>query len=246
MSDRWIRQFHEAPEARTVLLCLPHAGGSAGFYHPVSRALAPAVRVLAVQYPGRQDRIAEPPVGDVAELADRILAELPAAGVDGSDGGRLVLFGHSIGATVGFELARRLERGGGPRPDVLLVSNRRAPSLPTGSAVHTYDDAGLVAELRRADGTEPALLAHEELLRLALPALRADYRAVETYPPTTARLRCPIRALLADRDRMTSKEQALAWRDHTAADFDLTILPGNHFYSGDWTPDLLAAITAHL
>ncbi|MET9915272.1 thioesterase, partial [Streptomyces sp. NPDC006476] len=43
--NAWIRRFHPAPEARTRLLCLPHAGGSASFYFPLSAALSPAVEV---------------------------------------------------------------------------------------------------------------------------------------------------------------------------------------------------------
>ncbi|MEY9893890.1 surfactin synthase thioesterase subunit [Catenulispora sp. MAP12-49] len=58
--DLWIRRYHPSPDAPVRLLCLPHAGGSASFFRAVSQALAPKVEVLAVQYPGRQDRRGEP------------------------------------------------------------------------------------------------------------------------------------------------------------------------------------------
>lgn len=106
----WIRRYHPAPEAAERLVCFPHAGGSASFYLPVSTALSPAVDVLGVQYPGRQDRRHEPGVTSVADLADSITRAL----ADWGDR-PLTFFGHSMGAVVAFEVARRMEgAGGGP------------------------------------------------------------------------------------------------------------------------------------
>src|SRR5947207_7750544 len=97
----WIRRFHPAPPGTPRLVCLPHAGGSASFYFPVSRALSPAVDVLAVQYPGRQDRRHERCVDNIPELAAQVLAVLRPWLT-----GPTALFGHSMGASLAFELAR--------------------------------------------------------------------------------------------------------------------------------------------
>ncbi|BFO16870.1 hypothetical protein SHKM778_32580 [Streptomyces sp. KM77-8] len=102
-------------------MCLPHAGGSASYFFPVSRRLSSVADVLVVQYPGRQDRRREPCLGSVADLADALAGELLPL-----RGGPLVLFGHSLGATVAFEVARRLEAEGAP-PLALFASGRRAP-----------------------------------------------------------------------------------------------------------------------
>jgi pyochelin biosynthesis protein PchC len=101
MSGSWLRGFHPAPPGAPRLVCLPFAGGSASFFHPLSAAL-PDVEVLAAQYPGRQDRLSEPPVADLGAMADAVAAEQPA------DSARTVLFGHSVGALVAYEVARRL------------------------------------------------------------------------------------------------------------------------------------------
>ena len=246
----WLRAFHAAPDARTTLICLPHAGGPASFYYQLSRLLAPRVEVLCAQYPGRQDRLAEPPARTLADLLDAIVGELPDL-----DDRHLALFGHSMGATVAFELALRLEhqsgRAAGPSgataaPAVVFVSNRRAPSLPTTSLIHTYADERLAAVLSRLGGTEDAVLADRELLRGVLPAVRADYRIIETYGPSSERLRCPIVALRGQDDPVTSHDQATAWREHTAGPFELLTFPGGHFYAAHWDPGLVRAIEARL
>src|SRR5262245_49047252 len=97
-TDLWIRRYHPRPAARVRLVCLPHAGGAASYFFPVSRALTTDIEVLAVQYPGRQDRRAEPFVRTIDELADAVTAVLAST----VHNGPLALFGHSMGAVLGF------------------------------------------------------------------------------------------------------------------------------------------------
>ncbi|WP_158891489.1 thioesterase II family protein [Amycolatopsis anabasis] len=222
---RWVRRFHPAPDAGIRLVCLPHAGGSASFFFPASRSLAPMVDVAAIQYPGRQDRRSEPGIDDLHELADQVfhavrpLAELP-----------LALFGHSMGATISFEVARRLEADG-VVPAALFASGRRAPSRHRKEWVHLRDDDELLAEITALSGTESLLLGDEDVLRMILPAIRNDYRAAETYRYRPGpKLSCPIFAFIGDSDPKSTIEEARAWGEHTTGRFDLQVFSGGHFY----------------
>ncbi|MCZ0208569.1 thioesterase II family protein [Streptomyces achromogenes] len=222
----WIRRYHPRPDAAARLVCLPHAGGSATFYHPVSANMPESVDVLAVQYPGRQDRRQEPCAETIQELADRLTPVL----LPWTDR-PLVLFGHSMGATLGFEVARRLERDHGVVARALVVSARRAPSCPRDESVHLRDDDGLIEEMRLLSGTDSAILDDIELIRMALPAIRADYRAAETYVYEPGpNLRCPVVALVGDDDPKVTVEEARAWSRHTDAPFECRVFSGGHFY----------------
>ncbi|GLY29444.1 alpha/beta fold hydrolase [Kineosporia sp. NBRC 101731] len=228
--DVWCRRFRTASAKVPVvarLVCLPHAGGSASFYLPLTRALAPAgIDVLAVQYPGRQDRSSEVPVRDLGVLADRVAEAVGALPGEVP----LSLFGHSMGSAVGFEVARRLSNTG-RGPARLFVSGRRAPSVFGGGTVHRRDDAGLLAEIRSLDGTAALVLQDEELMRLALPALRADYEAIELYrasPQDT--VDCPVTVLTGDADPRTPLEEVAGWATHTTATCEVQVFPGGHFY----------------
>src|SRR5436305_687475 len=97
-TSAWIRRYHPAPAAAVRLVCFPHAGGSASYFHPVSARFSPGVDVEALQYPGRQDRRAEPCVTDLNELADVVTTEIRAL-----DPLPTVYFGHSMGAALAFE-----------------------------------------------------------------------------------------------------------------------------------------------
>jgi pyochelin biosynthesis protein PchC len=225
-TDTWLRRYEPTGKASVSLVCFPHAGGSASFFVGMSRALAPTVDVVAVQYPGRQDRIREPVLDSIAVLADEIYGQLR-----GADLRQLAFFGHSMGATVAFEVARRLEAARGDAAIRLFASGRRAPSITAGSHIHSLGDDEFIAELSRLGGNDLPFTDDDEILRLALPALRTDYKAVETYPYTPdVRLSCPITAFVGDHDPVTSVEQASAWRHHTRDHFDLCVFPGGHFY----------------
>ncbi|KOX11123.1 MULTISPECIES: thioesterase II family protein [unclassified Streptomyces] len=237
----WLRSFHQPAPGAPRLLCLPHAGGSAGFYHPFSKALSPAVDVLAVQYPGRQDRLSEPPVDSVRELARGVFRAL-----DERDDTPVALFGHSMGAMVGFELARLLADAGRP-PAVFFVSGRRGPSVERDESVHLGDDARLIEEVVKLDGTHAAVLQDEELLQMILPALRADYRAVETYRRTPGpRLGFPFVALTGDEDPRVTPEEARTWSQETDGPFELHVYPGGHFYLVAQQQAVLSRIEATL
>lgn len=225
MTDAWLRcrTPRHSPSAR--LICLPHAGGTAGPYAAWGAGFPDDMELSAVQYPGREDRLGEPPADDLETLVTGLCAALlPLAERP------LVLFGHSFGAVVAYEAARRLTAWG-RAPDHLVVSGRRAPSLPARGDMHTRPDDDLVAELVRLGGTRGDLLADPAVRDVYLPAVRADFKLAETYhrsacPP----LGCPVTAVMGETDTEVDEAQARAWAVHTTGPFELRAFPGGHFY----------------
>ncbi|MDH6705983.1 surfactin synthase thioesterase subunit [Kitasatospora sp. MAA19] len=238
----WIRQYHQPTGAGPTLLCLPHAGGSATAYVGLSKALSATAEVLVVQYPGRQDRIADRPVDDIRELARRI-----ADALDPWLDRRPVLFGHSMGSVVAYEVALELQARTGQGAAGLIASGRAAPSVRQDRGVHLRDDAGLTDELAELSGTATALLTNHELMAAVLPALRSDFRAVETYQGAPgARVDCPISAYGGAADPHVSREDLLKWRDHTTGGFSARWFPGGHFYLQPQQSAVAAAVAQDL
>ncbi|HET9172184.1 MAG TPA: alpha/beta fold hydrolase [Actinospica sp.] len=221
--DLWLLRFHPCAEPAARLVCLPHAGGSASYYFPLSRTLSPEVEVLAVQYPGRQNRLREGYAASIDELVDGVHGALEP--IARSSDVPLAFFGHSMGAVVAFELARRLP------PLHLFVSGRRAPACLRDERQHTLDDAGLLRVLAENGGTHRSVLDNPELRALFLPTIRNDYRLTESYRYTPGPpLGCPITVLTGDADPAVTLDEATAWRGHTSADFDCRVYSGGHFY----------------
>jgi surfactin synthase thioesterase subunit len=236
----WCRRYRPSRSATARLVCLPHAGGSASFFLPVAAALGADVDVIAVQYPGRQDRRTEQPLTDVHALADRIhgiLLRQPPLPV--------TFFGHSLGAIVAFETIRRLDAGG-RTPVHLFASGRRAPSTYREESVHLRDDDGIIAEARALNGTAASLLGNVELMRAVLPALRADFQAAGTYrcaPGVT--IGCSVVVLTGDSDPRTTVAEASAWAGHTTGTCTTHVFSGGHFFLTDHATEITGLLREH-
>ncbi|MGQ4618513.1 alpha/beta fold hydrolase [Nocardia sp. R7R-8] len=243
--SRWLRTLRSDVVVRHHLLCFPPGGGSATAYRDLAQRFGPGVAVFAVQYPGRQDRLGEDLITDLVVLADRIAREVLAHG----EVAPLSLFGHSMGATVAFETARRLERAG-QRVTTLFVSGRPAPTFEETQRLHLASDDALIDELVRlaSDPAAPRMLRAEPgLAELVLPAVRADYRAVETYRYQPGEpLHADIAALVSTEDPTMRPEQADEWRAHTSGGFDRATFPGGHFYLDEHHARVAGFVERHL
>ena len=204
-----------------------------------SDALPADVEVCPVQLPGRSTRSMERPF---TELPPLIL--LLAQALSPLLNKPFAFYGHSLGALVGFELARQLRRQYGVSPARLFFSASSAPQIPhRGRYIHTLPAEELLAELRRLNGTPREVLEHEELMAIMLPLLRADFAMRETYVYSTEPpLNCPISIFGGLQDRIVNHSDLEAWREQTTASFSLRMLPGDHFFLNTTKPLLLQMI----
>jgi pyochelin biosynthetic protein PchC len=222
------------------VVLFPHGGGSASYYRSWTVAAPWDVEFASVQYPGREDRFAEPVPADMAGLVDVVAAGLR------HDGPPLpaVLFGHSMGAVVAYEIGRRLTAAG-ESPAALIVSGHPAPHLARPGQVHLGSDEALIEELRRTEATNLDLLDDVTVMRAYLPVIRSDYRLSETYRPLPgARLRAPVTVLHGERDPEVTAAEADGWRESTDGACDRRVFPGGHFYLDDHRDTVVGLLIA--
>jgi medium-chain acyl-[acyl-carrier-protein] hydrolase len=155
------------------------------------------------------------------------------------------VFGHSLGAWVGFELARVLRRRYQVSPVRLFVSARRAPHLPNPLLpMHHLPEAQFIQELDRRYNAIPAVIRNDRrMLDLYLPIIRADLAVLETYGwADDDPLDCPISVFGGLQDTGVSRETLEAWRMHTARQFELTMFAGDHFFHQSARASMVQAI----
>lgn len=240
----WLRQFHrnhrtEAP----TLVVFPHAGSGASAYREFARDLSRHFAVSVCQYPGRQDRVGEPAATTLPELARGAWREYQ----DGATGGELTVFGHSMGAFVAFEFVRLAEAAGVP-VRLLCPSASVAPSAADQLPPHPTDDKALLAHLAVLDGTGDQVMANEQLMRLALPVVRADYRAFDSYTcDDDVRVQAKVHVIGGSDDPFVSPGDLFGWQRHAESELAVTLFDGGHFhihYHGADIAELLAPVGA--
>jgi medium-chain acyl-[acyl-carrier-protein] hydrolase len=225
--DRWVVRISSGSEPRVRLFCFPYAGGGTVTYRSWGRLLTPNVEVFAMQLPGREQRLSEPPIHSSGEMTN-LLVEVLQHFVDIP----FALFGHSMGAVLAYETARRLLTETGRQPYRLFVSGHRAPHLPyPRRPSHGLPDAEFIAEVRALNGSAPEVFEHAELLEILLPMMRADFELSETYTELPGPLlSCPLIAFGGDADASVPRAEVEAWRNVTSGRFRPVVLPGNHFF----------------
>jgi medium-chain acyl-[acyl-carrier-protein] hydrolase len=242
-----LRTLSPPPAARptTRLLCLPYAGGSPSVFARWPAALPPDVVVQSVLLPGREALVLAAPVTTVERYVEELELVLGRVGQDLP----LVVFGHSLGALVGYELTWRRWRAGRPLPKQLVLSGHGAAWIPSRRPPVAHLPAPeFLAAIAELGGIPAELLSDQELMALLLPGLRADVRMSEEYlPPLRAALPVPILALTGDLDPDVTPDDTAAWAAATSAGFELRVLPGGHFFLHDARAevlDLLAGVLA--
>jgi len=233
--DSWIAFRKPNPQARLRLFCFPYAGTGALIFRTWPDGLPAEVEVCPVEFPGRGTRLMETPFTQLSPLVEA-LAQALVPVLDKP----FAFFGHSLGALVGFELARQLRRQSGVQPVRLFVSADRAPQIPhRDRPIHALPEGEFLVELRRLNGSPGKVLEDMELMQIMLPILRADFAVYETYVyATEPPLDCPISVFGGLQDHRVSRGDLEAWCDQTSASFSLQMFPGDHFFLNT-TPSLL-------
>jgi len=239
---------------RCTLFCIHHAGGGAAVFRNWPRLLGPSIQVGTVVLPGREALVNQPPLTDFAIAVERICGELVSM-VDRP----YALFGHSLGATLAFEVTCRLEQSVPHAPSCLVVSgcgpvhlkdvNTRMQSGSADSDLmsSTLADSELVQLLHRMGGTPPEVLRNHEMMQHFLPIIRADSRLQENYRwDGRSRSGCSILVLGGKNDQFAKSEELQEWRALTTGEVVVRTFDGGHFFILSREADACRAIAEFL
>jgi surfactin synthase thioesterase subunit len=213
------------------LVCFPFAGAGASFFRPWSARLAGQFDVIAVQLPGREKRFGDAPHTSVSAAIAEVLPEL---GRSLGSRGDVVVFGHSLGAVLAYELARRASREAGFQVARLVVSGSPAPARQRGRRATGLSDDQFVEQVSDLAGYRHPVLEDPEMRELLLPVLRADVEMHEGYVPSQLDvLAASITCVRGRDDALVSLADSARWQEVTRQPLDLVEVAGGHMYLAD-------------
>ncbi|OQY26919.1 MAG: hypothetical protein B6244_12125 [Candidatus Cloacimonetes bacterium 4572_55] len=243
--SKWIIFPDPNPKAEIRLFCFPFAGGGSLAFRPWQRELPDSIEVCAVQLPGRENRLNEPPYTRLSHA----LLHASFTEISPYLDRPYAIFGHSLGALVGFELIRHIRRQDSfPLPVHLFVSGRQAPDMPSSEPrIHHLSDREFMNHLRNLKGTPDAVFENRDLMELLLPLLRADFSVNESYLYTEEPLLdVPITVYGGEDDPVSDRDSSHGWSRHTSQKFQIQMFPGGHFFIQSHQSELLRSISDSL
>ncbi|MFC6085308.1 thioesterase II family protein [Sphaerisporangium aureirubrum] len=220
------------------LICFPHAGAGASAFAGWAGLLPPGTELVAVQLPGRQNRVAEEPFSESGPLVTALLHALRP-----EFGGAFSFFGHSGGAALAYELTCALRARGRPGPEHLFLSAQPAPGTTGIRRLHHLPDDEFLAEVLALGGIDPELSGDPDAIALLLPLLRTDFGLWERDPPARKDpLECPVTVLCGESDPRAPLTSVTGWESATTGEFRIRVFPGGHFYFHDAAAEVVSFI----
>ncbi len=225
---RWLKQITSG-YGTALLFLIPAAGTGPERYRSWQSAAPDGLEIVAVQPPGREERFGERPFTEVCPLADQIAERVSEMVTDDPDR-PFGVFGHSTGALIAYEVARRVAHL--PALRLLAVAAAGPPDLVRTDLTRMNDEE-LLRAMAEWTGTPLAALTGSDLVAATLPCMRADLSVHQSCRRSRANsgiLDVPIAAFTGRDDPTTPEAECAAWASWTTAGFALHVLDGGHFF----------------
>lgn len=224
--NNWFLIPQARPNAKMRIICFPYAGGNTSTFSHWSSQLPDEIELVAAQYPGRTSRIFEPMHNKMDDLVADLITTIPKY-LDKP----YILFGHSLGSRVAFELMYQLNMLSMPKPRHFIASGSRGPQKSVvKKSIYNLPNHEFKAELAKLNGTPEAILNNDDLMELYLPMLRADFQIADNYCfQKSVKFNCSFSILAGDQDEIND-EELHSWNDFFADKGKIVTIEGDHFF----------------
>jgi medium-chain acyl-[acyl-carrier-protein] hydrolase len=226
--QNWLKPIHTASaRAQQQWFWFPYAGGGPSVFNPLKPHIPIYTDAYSVHMPGREGRFNEEPISDLETIVQACVKAISLVA-----NRQIVIFGHSLGALIGYLVAARLELSGVPVTR-LIVSGRHGPGIisKTVGISHLPDEEFLVA-LSRYGGMSDEILKCPEILEIMLPTLKADFSLSEHYDTKQQHPKVKSEMIVVGSldDHLVEFSKLENWKNFTTGPFRLVDFSGGHFY----------------
>lgn len=210
------------------IICITHSGSYASQYVIWEKYLPSDVECVIYERPGSGMRLNEEfsanwdlLIKDAAKSIEPYL-DLP-----------YILFGHSLGGSIAFEVVKELEKANKKLPVYLALGDRETPNYPPDKLRHHLSGQEFGQMLVDDYGMARELVESSEIMEFFLPVLKHDFRLADTYcdeyGKDTYKIKSNI-AIFRPDESNDLLESHLDWQNYSTGKFKLINISGNHFF----------------
>ncbi|MBA0882490.1 thioesterase II family protein [Flavobacterium undicola] len=182
--------------------------------------------IIVIENPGRGLRMNENLIIDIELLIEDLLEKVKNEIASCKD---YIIYGHSMGALVGYLICQKIEELRLQKPLKLVVSGKKSPSAEREVKIAHLPDQEFWQEVIKLGGIPDELQNHPELINFYTPILKADFTVIENYKyKKKEKLTIPVDVFYGSEEAI--EEEMLGWKDETTAEVTITKMEGNHFF----------------
>ncbi|WP_228411977.1 thioesterase II family protein [Chryseobacterium sp. KLBC 52] len=214
------------------------AGGNCYSYSFLKEYLEECFDFIPLELPGRGKRMSEPLLKTRSQVISDLVWQVRTRR---NTNVPFILYGHSMGAGLGLDIAKHLEQSGDPA-QTLVVSGNAGPRVYREKKMYLLPDEEFKKELENLGGISSELLENDELYMFLEPILRADFEIVDIKDEKipSALKSTSIIALMGTGEE--NAENIDNWRNYTSQSFTKLLLEGDHFFIYNHPVELAAQI----
>lgn len=212
------------------ILCFPYAGASSTVYTKFKSLLKRNIHIVPIEIPGRGLRNNEKLENTISSIVDKIYVDVLD---EINDGELYVVFGHSMGGLIAYELVYRILQDSEicNKPQKLLVSGCGAPQFKENSGIYKLPVDKLKAVIMSYGLTTSEVFENNYIMEYFLPIFRADFEAVEKYHfYPRKKIDIDVTCFYGSLDKSLRYRHVLGWKEITTQKFNIHTFSGSHFF----------------
>ncbi|REG91602.1 thioesterase II family protein [Flavobacterium aquicola] len=216
------------------VIALPFAGGNKYSFNGIEKHVPKKIDWITLELPGRGSRFKESLLDRIDHMVDDLLSQM----IPHIHDENYIIYGHSLGTLLGYELAKKITEKKMNKPMALFFTGRGAPGF------NRFDNKKSILpsplfweEVNKIGGLPKEILECKELLDLYYPIMISDFKAIEDYDylPMEVPFTFPIHIFMGKDEigignEKTSLSGMKAWQTETSDNCTFELLEGDHFF----------------
>lgn len=210
------------------IFTLPYAGGNQySYWFLRKRIINEKVQIESLEYPGRGKRLKEPFANNIFEMVEDILDQIFRRLETNEE---YMIYGHSLGALIGYLVCCKIETLEKVKPTKLIISGRKAPEINDKKKISTLSKNEFWDKIKEMGGVPEELLLNRELRDFFEPILLSDFKNLEEFQFEKSNLlSIPIDVMYGSNEGIDECDVD-GWRNKSKKDVKIYRLDGDHFF----------------
>lgn len=223
LSEKYFGTNQNQLKNQIQLIALPYAAGSLRSYYSFNQVKA--IELVKYELPGRGFRQSYK-LSNLSIILKEVMEVIDFTRP-------YILFGHSMGAYIAYEICSYIEDKELPLPNKVILSAQIPPNNKKNTNTWQYLPKNEVINyLKKLGGTPDEILDNQELMELFSEVLNQDFAFLGSYFKSgwTEKVKSNLEIWYGEDDEFIDEKGITAWDQYTYGKCKYVKFQGNHFF----------------